>query len=58
MKVSSHSYLPNNSQFIIIESQAKKNFSPDDQYSVIKTKKKAPFYMIQITTFLNFKLKF
>ncbi|KAI4478515.1 hypothetical protein M0804_011838 [Polistes exclamans] len=48
--VSGHSYLPNDSDFAIIESRAKKNqniFSPDDWYNIIKTcKKKAPFHLI------------
>lgn len=51
--VSGHSYLPNDSDFAIIESCAKKNqniFSPDDWYHIIKTcKKKAPFHLIQMT---------
>nr|XP_033325321.1 uncharacterized protein LOC117219890 [Megalopta genalis] len=51
--VSGHSYLPNDSDFAIIESRAKKNqniFSPDDWYNIIKTcKKKAPFHLIQMT---------
>lgn len=51
--VSGHSYLPNDSDFAIIESRAKKNqniFSPDDWYDVIRTcNKTAPFHLIQIT---------
>lgn len=51
--VSGHSYLPNDAQFAIIESQAKKIqniFSPDDWYNIIKTsKKKLPFHMVQMT---------
>lgn len=51
--VSGHSYLPNDSDFAIIESHAKKIqniFSPTDWYNIIKTcKKKAPFHVIQMT---------
>uniref|UniRef100_A0A1A9ZVC3 Uncharacterized protein n=1 Tax=Glossina pallidipes TaxID=7398 RepID=A0A1A9ZVC3_GLOPL len=50
---SGHSYLPNDSQFAIIVSHAKKVqniFSPYDWYNVIKlSKKKAPFHTVQMT---------
>ena len=44
--VSGHTYLPNDSDFAIIESCAKKNqniFSPDNWYHIIKTCKKKDF---------------